>query len=91
MRLVQAGLEGIQAPGSGRLATWTPAAAASGNGEMKLDGEGEVTVLAMPAAVPTSRVGLGRLEDQESADGARGGGCGRAWWLPNTNVIRVKI
>jgi len=35
-------------------------------------------------------VGLGRLEDQESTDSARGG-CGRAWWLPNTNVIRVKI
>ncbi|KAF2689484.1 hypothetical protein K458DRAFT_462501 [Lentithecium fluviatile CBS 122367] len=66
------------------------AAAAAGNGERKLDRERAVMLLAMPAAVPTSRVGLGRLEDQESADGARGG-WGRAWWLQNINVIRVKI
>jgi hypothetical protein len=45
----------------------------------------------MAAAVPTSRVGLGRLEDQESADSARGGGTRRGLVaVEATNAMRVK-
>jgi hypothetical protein len=76
-------LETVRSLGWWRLTTWTPAAA-GGYGQGELDGEGDVTVVAIAAVVPTSRVGLGRLEDQESADGARGR-CGRVGWLQNTN------
>jgi hypothetical protein len=65
-------------------------AAAAGNGERSMGSEEMVS--GHGCSSPNMTVGLGRLEDQESAGGARGGGTRKGLVaVQTTNVIRVRI